>query len=90
MAETQLHETRMGQALIQSTFPRIAKALEAIADGLTQGTDTHAGRFDPRELFLLLEAVEYYVAEIKTENDAEFAALLARLIVMTGRARATP
>ena len=32
MAE--LHETRMGKTLIDSTFPKIAKQLERIADAL--------------------------------------------------------
>lgn len=84
----ELHETRMGQRLIEGTLPRIAEALEAIASGGSAG----GGRFSPREIVLLYEAVEYFVADVATKEpeDREYELLKARLLVLSGRAPAPP
>lgn len=84
----ELHETRMGQRLIEGTLPRIAEALEAIA---TRVKDDE--RFSPRELALLYEAVEYMFADAASRTDieeGEFNALRERLLVMTGQSPAQP
>jgi hypothetical protein len=73
----------MGQKLLESTLPRIAEALEAIA---TRRSDGPAAQFSPRELVLLYEAVEYLFADTATGNDKkEFEELRERLLVMTGQ-----
>lgn len=81
----QLHETQTGRHFFEGTLPRIAKALEAIAAGVKADRDG----LSPRELHLALEAVEYYVGDVKTENDSEYRELLSRLRVMTGQAPPT-
>lgn len=42
--------------------------------------------FSPRQLCLLLEAVEYYVSDVRTESDGEFRLLEQLLHVLTGQA----
>lgn len=45
----QLHETRMGQQLFSSTLPRIATALERIAEALEKNLESEVSATNPPE-----------------------------------------
>lgn len=80
---TQTHGAPTDRSLIDGPLDRIAGALETIAAG---GRTGETERFNPRELVLLLEAVEYLITDAATGPDErEYRGLLARLLVMTGQ-----
>jgi hypothetical protein len=67
----ELHNTVMGQRLIEGTLPDIAHQLKRIADSLEKLTESKSVSFDRNELDIQLSSIdeEYLSRMLKEENE---------------------
>jgi hypothetical protein len=67
----ELHQTVMGQRLIEGTLPDIAHQLKRIADSLEKLTESKSVSFDRNELDIQLNSIdeEYLMRVLKEENE---------------------